>query len=562
MAPARGERRQNLARLREIAQVAARYGFGYLLNRGGDDGSAETDETPAALSAERPDLRGASRGRRVRAMLDELGPTFVKFGQLLSTRPDLLPQDIVQELRALQDAARPVPFDAVRGVIEQELGLRVEQAFVTFDREPIAAASIGQVHRARLPGGQDVVVKVQRPDAERQIEADIQLLYQAARVARERVKRLNFIDLVGLVDEFARTVRNELDYRAEARNAEVFRRNFADDDTVRVPRVYWRQTTARMITMEHVGGTSLAHLDLEALSLEERRTLASRVAETWMKMVFLHGFFHADPHPANVLMETPDRLALVDFGMVGQLTPRDRQAAVRLFLDIVDQEVDRLPRRLRELGVRYPQELEQDFRDQLSVILQRYYGVALAEIDARELLREVFQTIYRLNIELPARWALLDKAIATLAGVGLEIYPEFNVFETARPYARRMVTQRFRPDKVVERVQGNVERYAEAFLEYPFQLSELLRELQDGELKITIDQEGFSEHTDKIEKSANRLALALLAGALFLAAALVGTLADSGPQLLGIAVISVPGFVAAFAVGAWLAFGIARSGRF
>jgi ubiquinone biosynthesis protein len=188
--------------------------------------------------------------------------------------------------------------------------------------------------------------------------------------------------------------------------------------------------------------------------------------------------------------------------------------------------------------------------------------VALAEIDARELLREVFQTIYRLNIELPARWALLDKAIATLAGVGLEIYPEFNVFETARPYARRMVTQRFRPDKVVERVQGNVERYAEAFLEYPFQLSELLRELQDGELKITIDQEGFSEHTDKIEKSANRLALALLAGALFLAAALVGTLADSGPQLLGIAVISVPGFVAAFAVGAWLAFGIARSGRF
>jgi ubiquinone biosynthesis protein len=562
MAPARGERRQNLARLREIAQVAARYGFGYLLNRGGDDGGSQSDEAPAALSAERPDLRGASRGRRVRAMLDELGPTFVKFGQLLSTRPDLLPQDIVLELRALQDAARPVPFDAVREVVEAELGLTVEQAFVSFDPEPIAAASIGQVHRARLPGGQDVVVKVQRPDAERQIEADIQLLYQAARVARERVKRLNFIDLVGLVDEFARTVRHELDYRAEARNAEVFRRNFAGDDTVHVPRVYWRQTTSRMITMEQVGGTSLAHLDLAALSLEDRRTLASRVAETWMKMVFLHGFFHADPHPANVLMETPDRLALVDFGMVGQLTPRDRQAAVRLFLDIVDQEVDRLPRRLRELGVRYPAELESDFRDQLAVILQRYYGVALAEIDARELLREVFQTIYRLNIELPARWALLDKAIATLAGVGLEIYPDFNVFETARPYARRMVTQRFRPDKVVERAQGNVERYAEAFLDYPFQISELLRELQDGELKITINQQGFGDHTDKIEKSANRLALALLALGLFLAAALLGTLSDAGPQVLGLALISLPGFVAGIAVAAWLCFGIARSGRF
>ncbi|MDX6645523.1 MAG: ubiquinone biosynthesis protein [Miltoncostaeaceae bacterium] len=562
MTPPRGERRQNLARLREIAQVAARYGFGYLLSRGSSDGAGAGAVAPAPLSADQPDLRGAPRGRRVRAMLDELGPTFVKFGQLLSTRPDLLPQDIVQELRALQDAARPVPFEAVRGVMEEELGLRIEQVFLSFDEEPIAAASIGQVHRATLPGGQEVVVKVQRPDAERQIEADIQLLYQAARVAKERVKRLNFIDLVGLVDEFARSVRHELDYRAEARNAEVFRRNFADDETVHVPRIYWRQTSARMITMERVGGTSLAHLDLEALSLEDRRALAHRVAETWMKMVFLHGFFHADPHPANVLMQTPDRLALVDFGMVGQLTPRDRQAAVRLFLDIVDQEVDRLPRRLRELGVRYPPELEEDFRDQLAIILQRYYGVALAEIDARELLREVFQTIYRLNIELPARWALLDKAIATLAGVGLEIYPDFNVFETARPYARRMVTQRFRPDKVVERTQGNLERYAEAFLEYPFQVSELLQELRDGELRITIDQAGFSEHTDKIEKSANRLALALLALALFVASSLIGTLADAGPQVVGIAVISIPGFLAAFAVAAWLAFGIARSGRF
>ena len=218
---ARGERRQNLARIGEIAHVAARHGFGYAFGRGEEDGEAAGS--------------GRSRGRRMREMLDELGPTFVKFGQLLSTRPDVVPPDILQELRGLQDAAQPEPFERIRGVIQEELGLQVEQVFEYFDEVPIASASIGQVHAARLPGGQDVVVKVQRPDAERQINADIQLLYPAARIARDRVTRLQFIDLVGTVDEFARTVRRELDYGIEARNAEVFRRHFVGDDTVSSP---------------------------------------------------------------------------------------------------------------------------------------------------------------------------------------------------------------------------------------------------------------------------------------------------------------------------------------
>ena len=251
---ARGERRQNLARLGEIAQVAARHGFGYAFGR--------KEVPPEALEE---GAAGRSRGRRVREMLDELGPTFVKFGQLLSTRPDIVPPDILEELRGLQDDARPEPFEHVRAVVEAELGLTIEQVFAEFDEQPIAAASIGQVHRARLPGGQEVVVKVQRPDAERQISADIQLLYQAAKVARDRIRKLQFIDLVETVDEFARTIRRELDYGIEARNAEVFRRNFAGDETVSVPKIYWRYTTARVLTMERVEGTSLRHLDLDAV---------------------------------------------------------------------------------------------------------------------------------------------------------------------------------------------------------------------------------------------------------------------------------------------------------
>lgn len=534
--------------------MAARYGFGYLLGRGGGD-DARPGKAPAQSEA------SASRGRRLRDMLDELGPTFVKFGQLLSTRPDLLPPDMVSELRQLQDRARPVPFEEIRRVIEEDLGLSVEQAFTHFDREPMAAASIGQVHRARLPGGHDVVVKVQRPDAERRVMADVQLLYHAARIARDRVKRLQFIDVVGVVDEFSRTVRQELDYRVEGRNTEAARRSFAGDDTVRVPRVYWRQTRSRVLTLQYIEGDVLSHLDLAQWPLEDRHVLAARVAETWMKMVFVHGFFHADPHPANIVVIGPDRLGLIDFGMVGQLSDRDRESAVRLLMDILDRDEDRIARRLRDLGLRYPRERDEEFREQLGVLVQRYYGVGLNEIDAREMLREIMGIIHGLGVELPSRWALLDKALATLAGVGLEIYPSYNVFETAQPYARRIMAERFRPERVLARAQGDIGRYAEALLGYPFQVADALEDLREGSLRVAVAPEGLTEAVDRVQSTGNRLALALISSALFIGSVLLGALVEEGPHLLGVAAIAIPGLVAGTAVGAWLLTGILRSGR-
>ncbi len=545
---ARGERRQNLARLGEIAQVAARHGFGYVFGRG--------EPETAALS----EGSGRNRGRRLREMLDELGPTFVKFGQLLSTRPDIVAPDILNELRGLQDDAHPEPFARVRGVVESELGLTLERVFLEFDESPIAAASIGQVHRALLPGGQEVVVKVQRPDAERQLAADIQLLHQVARVARERIQKLQFIDLVGTVDEFSRTVRRELDYGVEARNAEIFRRNFAGDDGVSVPRIYWRYTTSRVLTMERVEGTPLGQLDLSGWSPDDRRTLGQRLARTWMEMIFVHGFFHADPHPANVLVRGADALSLVDFGMTEQLTPRDREAAVRLLLDILNQDAERLPRRLRALGIRYPREMEEELGDRLGVILERYSASAIGEIDAREVLREIFQTIYRLDITLPARWVMLDKTLATLSGVALEIYPELNVFEVARPYAVRMAAQRLRPDRVADRLRVDVGRYTEAFLDYPFQVSELLEEFKEGEIGITIRPEGFADAVGKVQASVNRLVLALVASALIVGSTIIAVFARSA-DVVGLSLFAIPGLLLALAIVAWLCVGIFRSGR-
>src|SRR5687767_15992595 len=292
---------RNLGRLSEIAQVAVRHGFGYFFER-----HKLTDLLPWTARVEVEPGAGSERGRHLRELLDELGPTFVKFGQLLSTRPDVVPPDIVAELRGLQDDVSPFPFAQVRHVVEEELGLTLEQAFVSFDEIPIAAASIGQVHRATLPNGDEVVVKVQRPDAPRQIESDLALLYQAARMIKERVRALDFIDAHALVDEFARSIRQELDYKLEARHADTFRRNFAASDVVVVPKVYWDYSSARMLTLEFLDGVQLVDLDLDATSLEERRELAYRVTQTWMEMIFEHGFFHGDPHPANVLVLDPE----------------------------------------------------------------------------------------------------------------------------------------------------------------------------------------------------------------------------------------------------------------
>jgi len=536
-----------MSRLREIARIATKHGFGYVFRRGGS-------------SADDPGDDRSTRGIRVTQMLEELGPTFVKFGQLLATRPDVVPQDIIVELRRLQDDVRPEPFDKIREVVEQDLGLTLEQAYEWFDEVPIGSASVGQVHVAGLPGGQEVVVKVQRPEAKATLGADIDLLYRLAGLAKDRVKRLSFIDLTGLVDEFARTVRHELDYRNEARSCEAVRANFGGNDHVDVPKVHWRRTTERVLTMDRIAGQPLAHVDLDQMNADERRLLATRIAESWMQMIFQDGLFHADPHPANIMVIAPDRIGLIDFGMVGALSTSDRESAVRLFGDVLDQNIERIPRDLRALGIKYPREVEEAFSQALAEVMAQYHGAALNEIDARGALHDIFGIIYDLEITLPSRWILLDKALATLAGVALEISPDFNVFDTARPYAKRLYVQRFSPERIASKVTGDISRYATALLDYPLQVSELLDEFKDGEVHITINLEELRAASDKGLAAANRVAIALIAAAVILGSAIVGTLVQTGPTIFGLAWIGVPGFLAGLILFGWIVVGMIRSG--
>jgi len=548
---------RQLGRISEIAQVAAKHGFGHFFETHG----------PGAVRSRRarevdPTFEGSPRGRRLREMLDELGPTFVKFGQLLSTRPDVVPPDIVFELKALQDAVRPFPFAQAERVVEEELGLTLERLFLEFDETPIAAASIGQVHRAVLPNGRHVVVKVQRPDAPRQIEADLELMYQVARLARERVRALEFIDTVALVDEFARGIRQELDYRLEARNAEQFHRNFAGHPHVRVPRVYWSYSRARVLTLELLEGVHVRDIDLRSYTLDERRRIAYQIAEAWMTMIFRHGFFHGDPHPSNIMvLEQSDQIGLVDFGTAGSLAADDTSKLTGLFIDAVNQNIEALPMRLASLGVRYPKEKEEEFVAELRDVFYRYYGARLSEIDPLEVVREAFALIYRMHLTLPTRFVLLDRAIATLGSVGMELYPDFNVFEVAKPYARELMLERFTPQRVFARTQQEARNYVRMMLALPYQVHDVLQEARDGQIEVGFRHEGLDDLIKRMDVVFNRIGIAMVAVGGALTSAILGFVAERGPQILGLHFISVIGLSLSTILGIWLVWGVLRSGR-
>ena len=547
---------RSLGRLSEIAQVAARHGFGYFLRK-----YRLGDLLPKGEQRLDTDSSASDRGRRLREMLDELGPTFVKFGQLLSTRPDVVPPDIVAELRGLQDDVSPVGFNQIRDVIEAELDLTIERAFVEFDVVPMASASIGQVHRAVLPDGQEVAVKVQRPAAPAQIEADLSLLYQAARLLRERVKALEFLDPRELVDEFARSIRLELDYGHEARNAETFYRNFARDPRVVVPKVIRQYSSARVLTLEYLHGRKVADLDLEMMTPGERSDVVTRMADTWMTMVFRHGFFHADPHPANVFVLDSGELGLVDFGQAGKLTDDDMTRLTRLFVDAATENVDAIPRRLRELGVRYAPEREQEFRQQLQILFDRYYGARLSDVDPVQVIREAFQLIYSLNLKLPSRYVMLDKAIATLASVGQEVYPDFNVFEVAKPYARRLLAERFHPRLLAKQARSEALALGSIARDVPYQMHDILERLRDGTFQVRIENPGIDELDEIIQQATNRIAVALVIVGGLMGSSIIGVFATGGPHVIGLHLLAVVGFVLSGVFGVWLIWGILRHSR-
>ncbi len=445
-------------------------------------------------------------GRRLRRFLEELGPTFIKVGQLLSVRPDLVPPDVLFELEKLQDKVEPFPFKEVERIFEEEFETSISQVFKKFEPNPIASASIGQVHVGYLKDGSKVAVKVQRPEAKEIIEADIDWLFF---VADRLQKRVPHFDLRGLVSEFSDSFQRELDYRIEARHIDRFRHNFRGNSVLKIPVVYWRYTSRRVLTMEFIEGTKVDDLATPQKMGIDTYYLAIEGAKAFMKQVLEDGFFHGDLHPANVLITPEGKIAYLDFGIVGWLSDEEKEVIARLLLGIIKQDVEMIINEAKNLGVIIPTDNLSAMRRDLKEIVDAYYGRTLGEMSIDIIGKEFLNLIYRYKIQIPQQYALLAKALITVEGVAKKLYPQINIIEVAKPYVTELMRQKFGPEKMAERFLEESKGYFWQLLDFPRQLYLLISNLKRGDFQVRYRQDDLKELAHSIMLSFNRLIIAL-----------------------------------------------------
>ncbi len=523
----------NLRRFSQISRVLVRHGFGYVFDLRRDRSSEKGFQ----------EFLAPNFGARLRRALEDLGPTFVKFGQLLSTRSDILPDSVLSELQMLQDTVAPMPLEAAQGIIERELGASALDIFESFDPVPLGSASIGQVYRAVLRSGENVAVKVQRPEANRRVEGDLKLMRDLAGLLDRRFGDRIFIDIKGLVAEFEGVIRRELDYSAEAGNARRFAINFAGTPVV-IPNVYLELSTASVMTMEYIEGTRFHDIRPLLLTPSERKRVASMGAAAIFKMAFEDGFFHGDPHPGNLILTPDGDLALLDFGMVGFMSRGDIEALSRLFIAVIQRDAAAALRGLEGLGVRYSPDVRAPLIQDLREFLFKYSGLTVGEVTLGQALSELISLVRRYRLRVPPVFPILTKALVTAEGLARSIDPTLNVYEIAQPYAKRLLSQRFTPEHIRETATERAVEYARYAEDYPEQLRQLLGELEDGQLEVKLRHRGLDQLGGEVDVLANRLVFAVVTAALLVGSSMLGAFVTGGPQVpyLGVPVVSFVGF--------------------
>ena len=554
-----GRTYRNLNRFRQILTVLLKYGFGDLLEL------LKLDQTVEAglqmISKKQPvRVEKLTRPEGFRMALEELGPTYIKLGQILSTRPDLIPVDFLSELTKLQDKVPPFSFIAVRKIIESELKFPLETIFAQFEEQPLASASIGQVHKARLKDGKEAAVKVQRPGIERVIEVDLEIMMYLARLMERHIEELAVHRPVKIVEEFARTLEGELDYRLEASNMERMALNFFDDPTTYIPTVYRDYSTMRVLTAEFVEGIKVSDLQrLDAAGLD-RKQITERGADILLQQIFDHGFFQADPHPGNIFVLPENIICLIDFGMVGSVDRRTRERFVELIDAIVRKDAYRTSQVFLEIVDREeepdPRMLERDIADLLSRHLYR----PLQDIRVGKLLQQLLETAARHRLRIPPDLFLMMKALTTVEGVACMLDPDFDIFHKAEPFIRRILLGRFTP----QRISGDMIQLASDLMkfaqQFPKDLLDLARLARQKKLHLKIENQGLDKMLATHDQISNRVSFSIIIAALIIGSALI-VISEIPPLFYGISLIGIIGFLAAAIMGIWLLVAILRKGR-
>jgi len=547
-------------RLREISSVLARHGFFPLMER---LHLSKLVSVPLRLMGRKITRakEGLSEPVRARLALEELGPTFIKFGQILSTRPDVVPHDFIIEFLKLQDSVPPFPFkDAVK-VIEEQFNRHSGDLFSSIEETPVAAASIAQVHRATTASGQEVMVKVQRPGIEETIETDTALLGYLAKLIEKYMPESRIYDPCGVVEEFSAGMLMEMDFTLEASYMGKFRENFAGDPRVVVPAVFWEATAKKVLTMDRVSGIKVDNVAALKEAGIDTEAVAHVIAASYFKQVFEFGLFHGDLHSGNIFVVSQDTIALVDFGIVGRVGQEMKQNLADILIALATEDFDAMIKVYERMGI-LPAGIDRaSFEREYYDIIIHYFGRPFKYVKIGELLLDYIRLAAKHSVKLPRELLLFDKCVIELEGLVKVLYPEANLLKESEPYARRLYVERFAPAALASRALSAAGEYGGLLADFPSEAGRIMKKVMDDKLRIEFLHRGLEDFMGEVDRSSNRLTFAVIVAALIIGSSMV-IAAEAAPQLFGLSALGLLGFVIASVLGIWLAVQILRSGKF
>ena len=551
---------RNIKRYRHILSVLLKYGFDDIVERLKLRSFLKIGRRffRKTRSAER--IVHLTTAQRLRMALAELGPTFIKLGQVLSTRPDLIPFDFIKELEKLQDNVPPFPSEQAMKIVAAELNKPVAELFLSFSEEPIAAASIAQVHRAVLQDGKPIVVKIQRPKIRATIETDINILYDLANIIEKYIPEAELYNPRAIVNEFAKTIRSELDFIREGRNIDRFRHYFKNDRTIYLPQVYWEFTTTNVVTMEYIDGAKISDIDFSQRSDLDPKVIARNGAMATLKMIFEHGFFHADPHPGNIFVLKNNVLAPIDFGMVGRLDEQTKTYLRNLLSAIVEKDIDKIIKIFIDAEVLDERNDTRSLRLDLNDFIDSYLGIPLYQLEIEKLFSDLVDVLRRYRISLLTDVVLMAKALVTIEALGRSLDPEFNIMTLIEPYATKLMLQPVLPIKQLKEMRQLAKDTEELIKILPSELKFILRKVKKGKMNMIFEHRGLERLILEIDKSSNRLSFSLIIAALIIGSSLIIFL-NKGPFIFGLSIFGLIGFLIAAILGLWLVIAILRSGK-
>jgi len=554
-----GRTYRHIQRYRQILTVLFKYGFGDLVDTLKIEQYLEIGLQMVSRTR-REKMETLTRAERVRMALEELGPTFIKMGQILSTRPDLLPVEFMKELEKLQDNVPPFAYAQVKDIVETELGASLDEVFEVFEESPLASASLGQVHRGRFADGEEVVVKVQRPDIRKIVEVDMEIMLHLATLMERHMKGWELHQPIRIVEEFARTLEKELDYTIEASHMERFAMQFLNDSNVYVPKFYREASTGRILAMEHISGIKASEIALLEEADLDRREIARRGFDLIMKQVFVHGFFHADPHPGNIFILPDNVICYLDFGMMGRIGRERREDFADLVMNIVRRDERKITDALLRLTVSEEEPDRHTLERSVSEFTDLHFNRPLKELELGKLLHQLLDMVAKHRLSVPPDLFLMIKALSTVEGLGRVLDPDFDATEQAAPFVRRIQMNRLHPKRIAGDFFDSRTDLLHLIKEIPGEVREILRQAKQGKVKMEFEHRGLEPMLSTHDRISNRLAFAIVLAALIIGSSLI-VLSGIPPKWHEIPVIGLAGFIIAGVMGFWLLVSILRRGR-